>query len=923
MITNLGDFAVDATVYVPFHTFDSNDPSASVTLTGLAVTDIEIYKDGSVTQRSSDAGYALLDTDGIDFDGITGLHGFSIDLSNNTDAGFFAAGSQYWVAVSSITVDGATINFWAGIFTIEKTGGVATILTDTEAALTDTEAVLADTEAATGVIADTEAIILDTETTIADTATIITDTEAILADTEGLAAGSGLTPLASGTAQSGTASTIVLASAATFADNELNGNIIKITAGTGAGQSRLILSNTSADDTCNVSPNWTTNPSSDSVYEIVEGAANLVAVSLTAQTAGDIIADTEAVLSDTEAATAVLTDTEALIAGVNVTQISGDGTAADNLEAMYDGTGYTDDTAPASRLQVSGISSGTGGSVNNAMSSYLLTTGTESANTETATRVVNGTKHEHTDTAGAMDLYYEFDIGGDSTPSEVIVTGLLNGVNDDLEVHAYDWGNTTFEQIGEMGGQSSTTANAEFRYNLLADHVGTGANKGKVRIRFTDGAFTLTTATLRIDQIIVASTLTGRSVGYALGAIWIDTTASNTNTEDYVDGVADNPVSTLAAALTLASSLGLHRFVVAAGSAITLTAAATNYEITGSNYTLAFGGQSIAGAKISGATISGTFTGATAILEYCIVNAITGPGLTMRHCYFNEVTVTNNGTDGWYINDCRSRVAGTGRATFDFGVGVGNTGLSMRNWSGGIELANMGDTGTDNASIEGFGNIVLNVNCDGGTLVRRGVFDFTDNSGNVTIVEDEITEEVGLILTDTEAVLTDTEAVIIDTEAVLADTEAAVPVLTDTEAILLDSEAALTDTEAVLTDTEAAVPVLTDTEAILADTEAATGVLTDTEAILTDAEATIADTEALNTGIITGTAQTGTLSTTQASTDLTGYADDQLIGRVIIWTSGACEGEATDITDYASASGLLTFTALTTAPGNGDAFKVV
>ena len=79
----------------------------------------------------------------------------------------------------------------------------------------------------------------------------------------------------------------------------------------------------------------------------------------------------------------------------------------------------------------------------------------------------------------------------------------------------------------------------------------------------------------------------------------------------------------------------------------------------------------------------------------------------------------------------------------------------------------------------------------------------------------------------------------------------------------------------------------------------------------------------LNLGIIYGAAATGTLSTTQATSDLTGYANDQLIGRVIIFTSGDAEGEATDITDYASASGLLTFTALTTAPADGDTFKIV
>lgn len=105
-------------LYIPFNTYDSNDPSASVTITGLATTDIEIYKDDSVVQRASDAGYALIDTDGIDIDGTTGIHEFSVDLANNTTAGFFAAGSRYKVVVASITVDAGTVNFIAAVFTI-------------------------------------------------------------------------------------------------------------------------------------------------------------------------------------------------------------------------------------------------------------------------------------------------------------------------------------------------------------------------------------------------------------------------------------------------------------------------------------------------------------------------------------------------------------------------------------------------------------------------------------------------------------------------------------------------------------------------------------------------------------------------------------------------------------------------------------
>ena len=108
-VTCLGDFTTADTIYVPFATYGSNNES--ITITGLAATDIEIYKNGSTTQRSSDAGYTLLDTDGTNFDSITGIHGFSIDLSNNSHAGFYANGFQYWIVVSAITVNSQTVSF--------------------------------------------------------------------------------------------------------------------------------------------------------------------------------------------------------------------------------------------------------------------------------------------------------------------------------------------------------------------------------------------------------------------------------------------------------------------------------------------------------------------------------------------------------------------------------------------------------------------------------------------------------------------------------------------------------------------------------------------------------------------------------------------------------------------------------------------
>ena len=121
---DLGTIKPGTKLFIPFHTFDSNDPSASVIISAFVVGDIAVYKDGSVTQRASTAGFALLDTDGINFDGVTGIHGISIDLADNTTAGFYEAGSQYWVVIGPITVDAATINFVAATFRIGYPGAL-------------------------------------------------------------------------------------------------------------------------------------------------------------------------------------------------------------------------------------------------------------------------------------------------------------------------------------------------------------------------------------------------------------------------------------------------------------------------------------------------------------------------------------------------------------------------------------------------------------------------------------------------------------------------------------------------------------------------------------------------------------------------------------------------------------------------------
>ena len=94
---------------------------------------------------------------------------------------------------------------------------------------------------------------------------------------------------------------------------------------------------------------------------------------------------------------------------------------------------------------------------------------------------------------------------------------------------------------------------------------------------------------------------------------------------------------------------------------------------------------------------------------------------------------------------------------------------------------------------------------------------------------------------------------------------------------------------------------------------------------VTDALTVAAATKlALGAGtVVSGAAATGTLSTTQMTTNLTEATNDHYNGRIIIWTSGVLEDQATDITDYDGATKKLTYTATTEAPSDGDTFIIV
>lgn len=75
--------------------------------------------------------------------------------------------------------------------------------------------------------------------------------------------------------------------------------------------------------------------------------------------------------------------------------------------------------------------------------------------------------------------------------------------------------------------------------------------------------------------------------------------------------------------------------------------------------------------------------------------------------------------------------------------------------------------------------------------------------------------------------------------------------------------------------------------------------------------------------IVSGAAAAGTLTTTAMTTNLTEATSDHYNGRIIIWTSGVLQNQATDITDYDGTTKVLTYTAVTEAPSALDTFIIV
>lgn len=299
-----GSVPAGSVLPVYFSTFGKVDGD-SITMTGLAITDVEIYKGISMTQRASDAGVVLLDTDGIDVDGITGIHGFSIDTGDNTDAGFYAVGSFFTVVVASVTVDGETVNFVAATFRLvaaESIAGKPKVDVDALFGVAQSLIDLKDfaddgydpaTAKVQGVLVTDSVISVTSVASVGEVTGFIGGigpggiaassfaAGAIVSGTFG--ADTGLRTVRSDTAQAGAAGTVTLDAAASATNNFYVGLLVYLTGGTGSGQVRRVTAYNGTSKVATITPNWATNPASDSTFALLSNSGLVTGFSTDAQ----------------------------------------------------------------------------------------------------------------------------------------------------------------------------------------------------------------------------------------------------------------------------------------------------------------------------------------------------------------------------------------------------------------------------------------------------------------------------------------------------------------------------------------------------------------------------------------------------------------------------------------------------------------
>ena len=188
------------------------------------------------------------------------------------------------------------------------------------------------------------------------------------------------------------------------------------------------------------------------------------------------------------------------------------------------------------------------------------------------------------------------------------------------------------------------------------------------------------------------------------------------------------------------------------------------------------------------------------------------------------------------------------------------------------------------------------------------------NSDTTAIHLQSTAIESELIIVHSETTVIASDVIVITSDTTAIESELII-VHSETTVIASDVIVITSDTTAIESEL---IVVHSDTTAIHSDTT-----IIHSDTIVISSDTTVIETQVgvMHSGLVAGACE-GTPSTTVIQTNLAEATDDHYIGRIVVFTSGAGLGQASDITDYTGATGTITVTALTTAPSAADTFVI-
>lgn len=402
-------------------------------------------------------------------------------------------------------------------------------------------------------------------------------------------------------------------------------------------------------------------------------------------------------------------------------------TAQDNLEDMFDGTGYIEDSAPATQSSIANLAASPGvGARPFVPTNITVTSGTGASGD--ADDLANDDSDVYTlnDNAGTITLDFDYQIDVDAEVVQFLIIAAMQGNADNVNIQFYDQIAESYVTIDTITGTNSLIYTS-FDKIVVSKYT----LDGLFQVRLTGTG--LSSSTLTINKAVAFGVSTIRSVGYTQGILSYNSLVSNTNTTPFVDGVGDNPVSSFTALNTLLSSTGIS--TVHATGVITLGASFEGVVVNGDNYTLNLNGQSIDGSVfVKHGLVTGTSTGFGVFDTGPFGAATCAPGVWNNNGFSDAFTANGNGN--YQFNNCHSQIAGSGAPSFDFsGQGAAVT-AQFRRWSGGITL-----TVDSNCtiSIDAVSGGIVTINGSDGNVQVRGHVTVVDNrTGSPTLGQNNV-----------------------------------------------------------------------------------------------------------------------------------------------------------------------------------------